>query len=37
MRQVGTVLSLFAVLAWAGSAAGAKEHGYERGMIVSMT
>ncbi len=37
MRQVGTVLSLFAVLAWAGSAAGAKERGYERGMIVSMT
>ena len=37
MRQVVTVLSLFAVLAWAGSAAGAKEHGYARGMIVSMT
>src|SRR6266699_2150813 len=37
MRQVGMVLSLFAVLAWAGSAAGAKEHGYQRGMIVSMS
>ncbi|PYV25975.1 MAG: hypothetical protein DMG27_08195 [Acidobacteria bacterium] len=37
MRKVGTVLSLFAILAWAASVTGAKEHGYQRGMIVSMS
>ena len=37
MRKVGIVLSLFAALAWAAGVAGAKEHGYQRGMIVSMS
>ena len=37
MRKVGTVLSLFAIVALATSVAGAKDHGYQRGMIVSMS
>ena len=37
MRKVGTVLSIFAIVALAMSVAGAKDHGYQRGMIVSMS